>query len=210
MRESFRPETPTSAPAATAAATLSSGCARIASAALILSIAAAKSRFASSSVGLADISLILHAARRRRGAGIFGKSFRKRVYPRHGEHSCGNQSSRWTPKLRCDCCVKGEAARESRGEEKEPAEEKQKHTLRKYLRLRTQFTPLRLDEFEKAEDCSRNPVHGIPWRLVFSAVKQLRSEQPDAERYRKRRAWIFPHLLRDAAQQFAAAAAVFV
>ena len=94
MRDMRRPESPTSAPAATAAPTLSSGCSRTASATLSLSIAAAKFRFASATVGLAGICVVSSVSRRGRGAAFFRKPFGKRVQPRRGEQRGGEQRSR--------------------------------------------------------------------------------------------------------------------
>ena len=129
MRDMRRPESPTSAPAATAAPTLSSGWARTASVKLTLSIAAAKFRFASATVGLAGIRVVPLASRRGRGAAFLRKPFGKRVQPRRGEQRGRKQRGRGASEPRRDGGVEGEPAGKSRGEEQQPAEEKQEHAL---------------------------------------------------------------------------------
>ena len=200
MRDMRRPESPTSAPAATAAPTLSSGWARTASVKLTLSIVAAKFRFASATVGLAGIRVVPLASRRGRGAAFLRKPFGKRVQPRRGEQRGRKQRGRGTAEPRRDCGVEGEPAGKSRGEEQKPSEEKQEYTLRQNFSLRAQLAAFGLHELEEAQHGVRNPVHGIPRPLIFPALEELRRYKSDAEGYRKRRSGIFPHFLNDAAQ----------
>ena len=173
MRDMRRPESPTSAPAATAAPTLSSGCSRTASATLSLSIAAAKFRFASATVGLAGICVVSFASRRGRGAAFLRKPFGERVQPRRGEQRGGEQRSCGAAQPRRDGGIEREASCKRSGEEQKPAEEKQKHALRHNLGLRA---PLAVTPQEETAETLRMELNRLVSEERFEEAAVVRDK----------------------------------